>query len=63
MKGGAGETRMIREAEQAEDGITIPKRWRQGFVQTDFELDARPCSASGACCSWRQRGRRGGFHV
>ncbi len=54
---------MIRGAGQAEDDITIPKRWRQGFVQTDFELDARPCSASGACCSWRQRGRRGGFHV
>lgn len=54
---------MIRGAEQAEDDITIPKRWRQGFVQTDFELDARPCSTSGACCSWRQRGRRGGFHV
>lgn len=54
---------MIRGAEQAEDDITIPKRWRHGFVQTDFELDARPRPASGACCSWRQRGRRGGFHV
>ncbi len=63
MKGDAGEARMIRGAEQAEDDIMIPKRWRQGFVQTDFELDARPCSTSGACYSWRQRGRRGGFHV
>lgn len=43
--GVAGEVRVIREVEQAEGDITIPKRRYSGFFQTDLDLTLRELGA------------------
>lgn len=52
--GVAGEVRVIREVEQAEGDITIPKRRYSGFFQTDLDLTLRGRGARGVAALSRR---------